>query len=397
MVTLCKKNECTGCLACVSLQCEHLHADYDDEGFIQPIVHESCTECGRCVKVCPQLTKYIPTKNFESKYFACVAKDESVLPRSSSGGLFSVLALTIIRKQGVVFGTAFNPSMELEHIAVEKEEALSRLCGSKYLQSDIGDSYGKVKSYLTDGRHVLFCGLPCQIDGLNHFLGNQYPAQLITVDILCKGVPSPKVFSTFVRYYEDKYNDIIKNINFRDKSAGWGNALMCISFQNGQTIKRPLTQTSFGAAFSTNLIMRESCYECRYRGLRRIGDISLGDYWGIIKTSKFYKEKAKGVSFVSVNTAKGAMFFEDILKFIKYETVHINNVILNNSALRTEGYSNKKRIPFFNDFKKKPKEALLRHTRHHRWFVRIKSKVSIIGRLLWSQIIKMQIIHIWRC
>lgn len=382
MIQLSKKNECTGCLACVSVGCEFLKAGYDDEGFIQPIVNEKCNDCGRCAKVCPQLVKEVPSNNYLPKHFACVANDDSLLMRSSSGGLFSVLALDVIRKKGIVFGAAFNERMQLKHISVDKEEELSKLCGSKYLQSDVSGCYLKVKTFLDEGRYVLFCGLPCQIDGLSHYLGNKHSERLITVDILCKGAPSPGVFLTFLAYQEKKFRAKITNVNFRDKSFGWGNAVICIHFENGLIVKKTLTQTSFGAAFSTNLIMRESCYQCRYRGLQRVGDMSLGDYWGIRGNSKFYSEKAKGVSFLSVNTSKGADLFADILMSINYEPADISNAVLNNSALRTSGYANKKRARFFRSFKINPRRSLMRYTLFHRILVFSKGQFQALRCML---------------
>lgn len=375
MILLSKKNECTGCLACVSVGCAFLKAEYDEEGFIQPLVHEKCNDCGRCAKACPQLVKEALFNNYVPKHYACVANDSSVLMRSSSGGLFSVLALNVIRKKGIVFGAAFNKYMQLKHVAVDKEENLSQLCGSKYLQSDVSGCYLKVKTFLDKGRYVLFCGLPCQIDGLNHYLGNKHSEYLIRVDILCKGAPSPGVFSTYLAHQEKIFREKITNVNFRDKSFGWEKAVMCIHFENGLMVKKPLTQTSFGAAFSTNLIMRESCYQCRYRGLQRVGDLSLGDCWGIKKESKFYSEKAKGVSLLSVNSTKGADLFADILTSINYEPADISTAVVNNSALRTSSYANRKRARFFNGFRRNPQKALLRYTLIHRMLVFLRAKI----------------------
>jgi coenzyme F420-reducing hydrogenase beta subunit len=372
MIELSSKYECTGCLACINVECDFLKSEYDDEGFIQPVVNEKCNECGRCAKVCPRLVKGIKSNNFSPKYYACMANDDHVLKHSSSGGMFSVLAPNILKKNGVVFGAAFNNIMQLKHIAVEKEEDLPALCGSKYLQSDVTGCYRQIKTLLSEGRIVLFCGLPCQIDGLNSYLGTNHFDGLITIDILCKGVPSPGVFSTFVAHQEKKIGEKITNIIFRDKSFGWGTAVMGIYSKNGLLINLPLTQTSFGAAFSTNLIMRNSCYQCSYRGVNRLGDISLGDFWGLSKNSKLYNEREKGVSLLSVNTPKGEGLFSEILTSIKYESADISNAILNNSALRGGSISNRNRTSFFKCFKLNPQKALLRYTAIHRILVFFK-------------------------
>jgi len=360
MTILCANDECTGCLACVSVGCDFLSAAYNMEGFLQPFVHEGCTQCGRCSKVCPNVSLEKTSNNYHPQYYACSAKDEQILMRSTSGGIFSVLAMQILKKDGVVYGAAFNDRMELKHIAVDKEDMLPQLCGAKYLQSDINGCYGQIRTYLNGGCPILFCGLPCQVEGLSHFLGRNYPG-LLTVDLLCKGAPSPGVFFAFVAQLERKYGEKIANITFRDKSAGWGKAVMGVFFKNRDFIKAPLTMTTFGSAFSTNLIIRRSCYHCKYRGLNRTGDISLGDFWGINASSKLYKQRSKGVSFLSVNTAKGSEYFSEILPFINHESQDASNIsaaVKKNSALRPGSYSNSMRTSFFKLFHFNPQMAL---------------------------------------
>ncbi|SEM04953.1 Coenzyme F420-reducing hydrogenase, beta subunit [Syntrophus gentianae] len=381
MAKLCSHDECTGCLACVNVRCASLLCETDQEGFIRPVVQESCTNCGRCSKVCPKLVVKRASNDYKARYYACAAKDQDVLMRSSSGGLFSLLARQVLKKKGIVYGAAFNENMHLEHIAVDTEDKLPLLCGSKYLQSDIDGCYFQIQKLLQEGRTVLFCGLPCQVDGLNCYLETDNFERLITVDILCKGVPSPGVFSAFIAQQEKNVGRKIVNVTFRDKSSGWGNAIMGIYLSNGIVIKHPLTQTTFGAAFSTNLIMRKSCYQCSYRSMHRVGDITLGDFWGIGKDSNLYEAREKGVSFLSINTSKGEERFSEIGASINYESADISNAISNNSALRTSYYSNKKREDFFNKFTINPQKALAHYTVAHRMLVFLRNSLKGFNRV----------------
>jgi len=252
--------QCTGCMAC-SNACEHAIQDIiDEEGFMRPfIVETECLKCENCTNACPVINPILPARISTTQVFACAHANEHVRMQSSSGGVFSVLVKIIFQRQGIVFGAAFTDSHLVEHIGVEREEDLHILRRSKYVQSNIGQCLSMVKENLEKGRCVLFSGLPCQIAGLYSYLGKDYE-KLFTVDLLCKGAPSPGVFSTFLNSIEKRYKSIVQTYSFRDKKHGLKRTISVVTFTNGKQRVFPLTQTSFGSGFSTNLFLRPSCY-----------------------------------------------------------------------------------------------------------------------------------------
>ena len=219
MIPITDKRNCCGCTACSQVCPKHcITMQMDSEGFKYPHVDTSlCVECGLCEKVCPYLNKYpIPIKKPAS--FACKTKNDELREKSSSGGLFTVLAAKVIQEGGVVFGAKFDAEWNVVHGYSETEEGLAAFRGSKYVQSDLGNCFTEVKNFLKSERQVLFTGTPCQVAGLNHFLQKKYD-NLITVDFVCHCVPSPLVWK---KYLEELCGDTtIKSVSFRDKSEGW--------------------------------------------------------------------------------------------------------------------------------------------------------------------------------
>ena len=268
---LAPRDRCTGCMACSSICERAIEIITDDEGFIRPVVvEEKCVECERCVKICPVLNPVSLERLGKPLVFACAHADEQVRLQSASGGAFSAVAQSILQRKGIVFGAAMTDGLRVEHIAVEREDDMHLLRQSKYVQSDIGRCLSMAKQHLENGRFVLFSGLPCQIAGLYSYLGRDYE-KLYTVDILCKGAPSPGVFATFIHSVESRYKSALKSYSFREKTHGWGKAISVFNFVNGKQLLLPLSQTSFGSGFSTELFLRPSCYHCIYRNIHRIG------------------------------------------------------------------------------------------------------------------------------
>ena len=275
---------CTGCTAC-SVICPQkcISMKTDGEGFIKPVIdYSKCINCGLCFKNCPQECSYILNEKRDEAY-AFVNLNKSELEKSSSGGAFISLAKYILSKGGVVFGAAYDSNFFVRTVAIERVEDLYRLQGSKYVQSDIGDGYIEVKQYLKRNRLVLFSGTPCQIAGLYAALKEEREnINLITVELLCHGVPSNKLFQTYLKYAERKYGKICE-YTFRDKEKwGWGN-WGSISYLRKDKIKKryfPVASDYFySLCFKENIFM-ESCYNCKYAVLPRLADITLGDFWG---------------------------------------------------------------------------------------------------------------------
>ena len=241
MIEIKDKKDCCGCQACVTVCTKHCIAmQADNEGFLYPIVDKSaCTNCGLCEKVCPVINQSEPHKPL--KVYAAKNKNEDIRRQSSSGGIFTLLAEKVINEGGVVFGARFNENWNVVHSWTDTKEGIAALRGSKYVQSTIGNTYNEAREFLKQGRKVLFSGTPCQIAGLKKFLRKEYN-NLLTVDVVCHGVPSPLVWRKYLEEVRENIraereagkntvsfslNDlpVITGISFRDKTHGWKNSV----------------------------------------------------------------------------------------------------------------------------------------------------------------------------
>ena len=289
----------------------------DEEGFWYPVVDKvKCIECGLCEKRCPILND----RSIENtpQACACYNNDEEIRKESSSGGIFTLLASYIIDNGGIVYGAAFNQNFEVEHIEVTNKQDLSKLRGSKYVQSKLGNTYSKIKEHLNQNKLVYFSGTPCQIDGLLCFLNKKYD-NLICQDIVCHGVPSPKIWKHYLKKFDLEKN---AKISFRDKSTGWDSYSFSIKQENN-SFKELSRQNEYMKVFLKDLCLRPSCYDCHSKSLHRNSDITLADFWGIKEICPEMYDN-KGTSLVFINSNKGKKLFDKILKDIKYQVVDIN-------------------------------------------------------------------------
>ena len=306
MPLLANKETCTGCMACLN-SCAKSAIEFkqDDEGFLQPIVDEcKCVECGLCERSCPEIQGLFHQNQGEVDVYAGWNITDRCI--SSSGGAFSSVARYIISLGGVVYGATFD-NLECKHIGVETIEGLNKLRGSKYVQSSVGLAYRSVKKDLIAGKYVLFTGTPCQISGLLSFLNKEYP-KLITMDLICHGVPSNSLFKHYIRKLENRLgfvlNDKIQNYEFRRRD-GWGFS-PSISTAMGHCHKIKGINGLYMSAFDKASIFRLSCYNCHYAKANRVGDFSIGDFWGLGHQGVPFKhDMTKGVSLLMVNTEKG--------------------------------------------------------------------------------------------
>lgn len=326
------KYDCTGCSSCEKV-CPNsaIKMREDEKGFLYPeIINKYCTNCGICKRNCPILARKTDENN-EQEIYAMKNKNEDIRAKSSSGGFFYEYAKTILEQNGSIYGAAYNNFNEVEHIRIDNIENLNKLQGSKYIQSMTKNSYNEVKIDLEKGLKVLFSGTPCQIDGLKAYLNRKRVdlENLYTCDIVCHGVPSPKVFKDYLKDLEKKYNSKIKKVNFRHKENSHTQNIK-IDFENGESyISNYNQKDNFYRLFLQDLILRESCYKCRYTSFDRVGDITLGDFWGIEKTIQNFDDK-KGVSLVLVNTKKGKEIFEKIKENFQIEKTCRENCIQRN-------------------------------------------------------------------
>lgn len=335
MIEIIDKKNCCGCWACVQ-QCpkQCISMIEDDEGFLYPKVDKGiCINCHLCEYVCPIINTDAPRKPLET--YAAINKDEQIRLESSSGGIFSAIAEYIINDGGVVFGAKFNDKWEVIHDYTETIDGLAQFRGSKYVQSQIGDNYKKAKQFLTSGRKVLFSGTPCQIAGLKHFLKKEYE-NLLTVDFICHGVPSPGVWREYLKeevatcnlknivlprsiHGRDALNVTIEGISFRDKTLGWKKFSFALdlstSVGRGEKIqfrtREHLHENLFLKGFLANLFLRPSCYNCVEKNQRSGSDITLSDFWGCDKTlPQMYDDK--GTSGIFINTQQGISIIANI-------------------------------------------------------------------------------------
>lgn len=312
-ITLESPKECCGCAACVNAcALNAIKMKEDGAGFVYPDVDTSvCVECSKCVNVCA-FTKKGEGTNDEIAVYAVASKDRDVLRQSSSGGVFTLLAKVVLDNGGAVFGAAWNNGVSLEHVCVENESDLQRLRGSKYVQSNTGDTFRRVKQLLGDGRQVCYCGTPCQISGLKSYLGKEYDG-LFCIDLVCHGVPSMKLLKDDLKHVCGDKFDAIKDIRFRDKSYGWG-VKGSVVFDDSK-IRYNAGNSPYYFYFLKGELYRESCYNCRYPSEGRQGDITLGDYWGIrqdLIDKMGDVDPDLGVSCVIVNTQKGQQWLSSI-------------------------------------------------------------------------------------
>lgn len=328
---------CTGCRTCEKICPKHaIEMRENDEGFFYPFINqEKCVNCGLCQKKCPQ-NNNICSEGYIGKAYAAQINNESILLESSSGGFFSALAIEVLIKNGIIFGATMDANLKVFHRSIDKIEDLKLLRSSKYVASDVLDTYAETKKYLEDNKLVLYSGLPCQIAGLKTYLNKQYE-NLITVDVICHGTPSYKLFDVYRKGIEARRKSKISDYNFRDKTKrGWG-IYWSYLYRNGKRQKNGgLNDDPYVSAFINGETYRESCYKCKYPGFHnRPADITLGDYWGI---DIVHTEMASrnGVSAVIINTKSGKNIVENALKQCKYvETTKENIAKFNNSLIES--------------------------------------------------------------
>lgn len=321
MPKLVESNKCCGCAACANRCAKGAIAMLpNEEGFLHPTVNTLlCVECGMCEKACPGLLPAVDMeKSLTPRAYIIQHKDETIRYQSTSGGAFSAIAESIIRRGGVIFGAIMTENLTVRHGYVETKEELARFRNSKYVQSEIGDCYKEAKRFLTEGRFVCFSGTPCQINGLYKFLGREYD-NLIAVDVVCKSVPSPLVFEKYVEYKRQKEKRI-SDIVFRDKKRGF---LYCTMAHYGSHEARVAARDQYRRGsesdewlrlFLSGQISRRSCMTCPYQTKERVGDFTLGDIW---ETGNSSFDDNKGTTLIHVWTQKGLDLLNSIQNEIK--------------------------------------------------------------------------------
>lgn len=344
---------CTGCAACSSIcHSDAIIMQENMEGFKYPkVIEEKCTDCNICVKICPALN--ISDHINKNQICYAVKGQDDIRYKSSSGGFFTYIAEYVIEMGGgCVAGAAFDENLYLSHIIVDNKHDLEKLKKSKYIQSDINNTFREIKKLLKNDRYVLFSGTPCQVAGLKSYLKKDYD-NLITLDLVCHGVPPQKLFH---KYLEENFpNEKIISYDFRDKSKGWETLVEYIKTENNK-FKEDLNKTVYGKAFLQNISLRECCGKCDYTNLNRSGDITIGDFWGINEYKKSISDN-KGISLILLNTTKGKEIFDNIKTELKeYEQIPIDYAVRGNPVLQRPVSMHINRDKFFQTLEEKSVE-----------------------------------------
>ncbi len=342
---------CYGCWSCFNIcPVDAVSMPENDEGFHYPSVDQSkCTLCGNCRKGCPALyPPRILKRHVNPVTWAAWSHDSEERKMSSSGGVFSVLAKHALACGGVVFGAGFDKDWELEHLSIERLGDLHRLRGSKYLQSKIGNVYKKTKAFLKEKRPVLFSGTPCQIAGLYGYLGHKEFAELITCEIICHGVPSPKLFRKYRKEIEKSLDGHIKKINFRDKHHGWKNYSLTFDVSNTLKLVKCYRIDDYMCLFLSNICLRKCCSTCEFARTPRVADITLGDYWNISYAHPDLPNDDLGVSVVICNSSRGDNYLEKIKHNLFLTPSTFAKAVAGNKNLVTSSVEHKKRGKFFS-------------------------------------------------
>lgn len=321
-----QKSNCYGCTACLSAcPVKAIKMIEDEKGFLYPkIDEEKCIKCGLCKKICPYNKNNDNLKILNA--FAVKNVDEHIRSISSSGGVFSAMADYVLNKNGIVVGAILDENLQVKHVCANNENDVAKMRGSKYVQSNMTGIFPEVKKYLEKNITVLFTGTPCQCAGLKCYLRKDYE-NLYICDLICHGASSPRLFRDHIKLLNK--NGKVLNYNFRSKINGWHNHTEAICYENNEDFKSNISQ-SFKQFFGRSLNLRESCYTCKFANMERVGDITIGDFWGVEEKCKEFDDN-KGINLLLINNERGRDLFNNIEK--KLISKDVTNLDFSQQAL----------------------------------------------------------------
>ena len=352
-------HNCVGCFACKDAcpkKCINIKTDA--EGFLYASVEEeNCVNCGKCSAVCPCISA--GKNDDEQILFAAHSKSDDVRMRGSSGGMFEEICKLLLKEGYYICGAAFDDNLQLKHKIISSYEDLKPLLKSKYLQSDTSGIFFEIHELLKEDKKVLFCGTPCQVSALRNYVGKNNDG-LVTVDIICHGVPSQKFFDEYIKTLEKENEGKITEFSFRVKNNKYRHAHgfeYCVD-KNGKSekISGVYTQSTYYNAFKKYLIFRKSCYSCKYATLNRVSDITLGDFWSLEKYDVFANTD-KGESLVLANTSLGRKILEKV-NDVKTKQYPVKCAIDTNYCLTKHTKQPKLRDEILNEFKENGYKAI---------------------------------------
>ena len=353
MIDEVRKQDCTGCSACLNIcPVNAIGMPSDSEGFQYPrIDYDVCIKCEACARVCPILSGQRRTEERleipEAK--AAWSKDHEIRVMSTSGGGFTELAMAFLRDAGYVVGAIYNESFQVEHFMIASVDELPRLRQSKYVQSDKRDIFQKVKKKLQSGARVLFVGAPCEVGGLYNFLEKPYE-HLVTIDYICLGTNSPKIYNHFLDMLRERYQSEITRVWFKNKEKGWNSFCTRVDFENGKHYLKNRRHDYFmrGYIGPRKYYTRPCCEYCRYKEIPRQADITLADFWGIARLNPAWDEDL-GTSAVLLNSLKGRRLYWTLQERVQSYDVSWEHVSQGNGALTKSVTLAADREDFFQD------------------------------------------------
>lgn len=369
MIDTIKQMDCTGCKMCKDVcPVDAIYYETDKEGFWYPQVnYEECIKCGKCIRTCPSLSDCHNISAREPEVYAAWAKDDEIRLKSTSGGVFYILAQEMINEGGLIAACKYTDDYKSAyHTIGSTVDDLEEFKGSKYFQSDTEGIYKRVKEQLDEGKKVLFCGAPCQVSGLNRYVGDN--PNLITVDFICRGINSPMVFKKYVDECEKHHDAFVKKVHLKNKNKGWTRLGTYMEFQNGKKYYRDrVTDPWVNGYIRGDLFMRPCCSECKYKEKVRVADISIGDFWGLNGTRD---DLFKGISVILVNTSKGTEYLEIVKDKIFIEEHDYEEASDGNGCLLKSAGMGAHRQEFFDQFNDMEFEDLV-------WNLLGETKVSL--------------------
>lgn len=350
MISISDPKDCCGCTACASI-CPHqaISMQPDSLGFLYPVINNSqCTNCGLCEKVCAFNNNYDISQNLsEPVALGARHKDIKEVMNSRSGAVFVALSDYVLEHNGTVYGAGYNEHFQVIHKRATNKQERDELRGSKYVQSDLTDIFPQVKKDLKEGLLVLFSGTPCQTAGLASYIGKKLRSNLLLVDIVCHGVPSPYIWRDYLSFLEEKHYSRVTQVDFRNKKLyGWRAHKDTITFENNE-IENEAWYSQF---FHNGLFFRESCEKCHFCNLKRPSDLTLGDFWGLEKQDSQFNADDKGVSLLLINTTKGEYLFSQIKEQLNTFKTTSPIYTAANPNLRIPSWVHPQKKQFVNDY-----------------------------------------------
>ena len=391
------KEECFGCEACYNI-CpkKAITMSADDEGFKYPIINnELCIKCGLCHKACPFENEIQP--NSSEKYaWGGYSKDTDIRYQSTSGGAFSSIINAICDKNFVVFG-ATSCGIAVNHTYIDNLKDLKKLRKSKYVQSSMGNSYSQAKRFILEGKKVIFSGTPCQIAGLYSFLGSKDFENLLTIEVVCEGVPSPLYIRKYADYISKKYNKSLKDLDYRYKgktvlgNSKWDFQIMKTTLENDRKLYKDRWFNPFWSIWLQHLMSRPSCYTCPFAKRERNADITLGDLWGVHKYCPDLYGKNGGASLVICNNEKGKEALTLALSSMYGHDLDFDKAVQFQGPIRKHIAYNEKRDSFMSDLKSDMSFKSI----NKKWAKKPSIKI-LISKYFWGNRQKMFIYNLWR-